>query len=262
VTTPCDIAAYVEELKGWTLNREEGVQHGRWDHEIRSVTLCWKATPGALEDAGSRGDDMVIGHESLYDPYDFDFNAFVAPGWQGWAINKRRKALLEKHKLTFMRIHTSADGICVGLGFAEWLGLGQWTKAENGALVWDRPECTLAELVAYVKQRTGLPAMRVSNVHSMDHKVRRIGLLGGGCGLDACVAVQERLAAAKCDVFIAGEADNYGFRFGAECGIPIIETSHEIAENPGLRTFMQMLAERFPKLRFTFYENKCPFRIV
>jgi putative NIF3 family GTP cyclohydrolase 1 type 2 len=67
---------------------------------------------------------------------------------------------------------------------------------------------------------------------------------------------------AGCDVFVAGECDNYGFRYAAECGIPTIETSHETSENAGFRHFMGMLQKRFPDLRFTFFENQCPYVIV
>jgi len=262
MTTPCDIAAFVEELKGWTINREEGVHHGRWDHQIRSVTMCWKATLDAMEDAGRRGDDLMIGHESLYDPYDFDFNAFVRPGWQSWSLNERRRELLNKHKLTYLRLHSSVDGLYVGEGFAELLNLGAPVKGKNGATVWDRPECTLAELLAHVKTRVGLSPVRVCAPKGMQQRVHRIGLLIGGAGLDANVGAQEHLIAAGCDVFIAGECDNYGFRYAQECGVPTIETSHEVSENPGLRKFHAALEKRFPELRFTFCENSCPYVIA
>jgi putative NIF3 family GTP cyclohydrolase 1 type 2 len=61
------------------------------------------------------------------------------------------------------------------------------------------------------------------------------------------------------DVLIAGETDNCGFRFASECGIPLIETSHEVCENPGFRHFSQMLAQQFPELRVSFFENMCPY---
>jgi putative NIF3 family GTP cyclohydrolase 1 type 2 len=52
---------------------------------------------------------------------------------------------------------------------------------------------------------------------------------------------------------ITGESDNYGLRFAAECGIPTIETGHEVSENPGLQHFFRMLQERFPALDVAFY---------
>ena len=63
------------------------------------------------------------------------------------------------------------------------------------------------------------------------------------------------------DVFIAGESDSYGFRFSQECGIPMIETSHEVSENPGLRRFTDMLAKAFPELGCHFFENPCVWEV-
>ncbi|MBI5725689.1 MAG: Nif3-like dinuclear metal center hexameric protein [Planctomycetes bacterium] len=262
MVTPCDIAAYIEELKGWQINREEGVHHGRWDHRISAVTVCWKATPEALEDAGRRGDDLVIGHESLYDPYDFDFNAFVRPGWQNWGTNERRKKLLQKYNLTFLRLHSSVDGLYVGQGFADMLELGEPTKAHDGAPLWEIEQCPLSDLVRRVKEKTGLPSLRVCAPKGLEQKVSKIGLLIGGAGLDSNVGGQQRLIDAGCDVLISGESDNYGFRFAAENGIPTIETSHEVCENPGLRRFCGVLAGRFTDLRFTFYENPCVWQMA
>lgn len=37
----------------------------------------------------------------------------------------------------------------------------------------------------------------------------------------------------------------------------MIETSHEISENRGLRHFTEMLGQQFSDTEFTFYENEC-----
>ena len=99
--------------------------------------------------------------------------------------------------------------------------------------------------------------VRVAHLPDPDAKVSRVGLPWGGLGLFINVGYQQRLVVQDCDVFIAGEADNYGFRFAVECGIPMIETSHEISENPGLSHFTRMLSEQFPSVEFSFYENSC-----
>ena len=45
------------------------------------------------------------------------------------------------------------------------------------------------------------------------------------------------------------------FAFGSRLGIPMIETSHEDSENPGLRHFTALLAAAFPQVKFSFHEN-------
>jgi putative NIF3 family GTP cyclohydrolase 1 type 2 len=76
------------------------------------------------------------------------------------------------------------------------------------------------------------------------------------------VGYQQALVEQNCDVFIAGESDNYGFRFAQECGIPMIETSHEISENNGLKRFAKILAQELPEVKINFYENKCVWRVL
>ena len=84
----------------------------------------------------------------------------------------------------------------------------------------------------------------------------------GGLGLFVNVTYQQRLIEMSCDVLTAGESDNYGFRFSAELGIPMIETGHEISENPGLEHFARMLQDRFPELEVSFCECEPAWRMA
>jgi putative NIF3 family GTP cyclohydrolase 1 type 2 len=262
LTTVSDIIEAVTKLSGHPLNRDEGVHHGRADQEVRGVTVCWMASPAASEAAGRQGHQLLIGHESLYFPYDVVNAQDPPPGWQNWQTNRQRREGLEKWGLTFLRVHGSADEISIFDDFAERLGLGAPVYAEELVKVFEIEPCTLGQLVERVKVATGMPKLRVSPAGAYDRIVRRVGLPWGGLGLFVNVAYQQQLIEQGCDVFIAGEADNYGFRFSEECGIPMIETSHEISENAGLRHFMEKLAEVFPGVEFRFFENPIVWEIV
>jgi putative NIF3 family GTP cyclohydrolase 1 type 2 len=261
MTTPNDIIEWVQEIKGWPINHEEGVQHGSAEAKVRGVTVCWKAVPKAIAEAGLRGDDLLIGHESLYYPYYFDFDPDRTPGWPEWGINRRRKGQLEENHLTYLRLHSSVDTICIMTDMGRWLELGEATRTEHGSPVWEISECTVRELADRVKRISGLPAIRITAPKGMDHRVSRVGLLVGGAALCPNGGAFEPPIRAGCDVLIAGETDNYGFRYAAECGIPLVEISHEVSENPGLRRFTKMLAARFPDLAVSFYENTCPYTV-
>lgn len=261
MTTPNDIIRWVENIKGGTINHEEGVHHGSPEAEVHSVTVCWKAVPEAIAAAGSRGDDLIIGHESLYYPYYFDFDPNRTPGWPEWEINKRRKAQLESHGLTYLRLHSSIDVICIALDMGRWLELGEPAKSADGALVWYIEACTVRTLAERAKRLSGLASIRVSAPNGLEQRVSRVGLLVGGAGLCPNGGAFEPYIRAGCDVLIAGETDNYGFRYAIECGISLIETSHEISENPGFRHLAEMLAEAFPSLAVTFFENTCPYEL-
>ena len=268
MTTIKDITTYVERLTNDPLNRDEGVHHGSIDAEVTSVLVCWMATSEAIEEAGRSGADLLLAHESLYYPYDAAVRDDVPEGWREWRANKTRRKLLDEHGLTFLRVHGSMDEMTILTDFAELLGLGE-PVCQDGPVgsttlsgrrgkvrVYEIEECTYGELIGRVKKRTGMDRLRVSFGGDLDRKVRRIGLAWGGLGLYTNVAYQERLLERGVDVLVAGETDNYGFRFPAEWNVPMIETSHETSENPGIRRFSEMLATEFPDLRVHFYENE------
>lgn len=252
-----DIIHYVETSTGHGLHGDEGVQHGDAGRTLGGVTVSWMASPDAIRAAGEAGHELLIAHESLYYPYDV-INAEKAPeDWREWKVNEQRRSLLEQYHLCFARLHGSLDEICILDAFVDLLGLGEAVFVDGPVKVYEIPPCSLRELIRNVKQRVGMAHVRVAAAGDMDRTVSRIGLPWGGLGLFVNVGYQQRLVAQGCDVFITGESDNYGFRFAAECGIPTIETSHELSENPGLDRFAAMLGQAFPDVQFRFHENKC-----
>lgn len=262
MTTISDIIHHVETLAGHKLSRDEGVQHGDATRELSGVTVAWMATPDAIRAAGKCGHELLIAHESLYYPYNVIISDNPPPDWKEWRVNRQRRSLLEQHDLSLVRIHGSADEICIFDTFAEVLELGVPVFCERLVKVYEIPACPLHTLIRKVKERMGMAHLRVAAAGDMNRIVSRVGLPWGGLGLFVNVGYQQSLVAQGCDVFIAGESDNYGFRFAAECGIPMIETSHELSENPGLRRFTEMLREAFPDIAFRFYENDCIWEIA
>jgi len=262
MTRPSDIIDFVEARTGHALNSDEGVQHGDGERCVRGATVAWMATPDAIEGAGAAGHELLIAHESLYYPYDVLRAADAPADWKQWKVNRQRRSLLEQHDLALVRLHGSVDEICIFDTFAELLGLGEAVFADGLVKVYEIAACPLHELVGKVKERVGMPGVRVSDAGDMNRTVRRVGLPWGGVGLSLNVGYQQALVAQDCDVFIAGESDNYGFRFAAECEIPMIETSHEVSESPGLDRFTAMLARSFPGVEFRFHEDECIWRMV
>jgi putative NIF3 family GTP cyclohydrolase 1 type 2 len=262
MTTIQDIVAFVESLTGHPLAREERLFLGTPEREVSGATVCWMATPEAIHAAGTKGHDLLIGHESLYYPYDAPDADRLPADWESWPTNRQRRELLSAYDLTFLRLHGSADEVCIFDDFARVLGFGKPVVAEGLTKVFEIAPCSLGELVERVKTRVGMPAVRVSAAQGLEQRVRRVGLPWGGLGLFVNVGYQQELIELGCDALIAGESDNYGFRFAQELGIPMIETSHEISENPGLRHFAALLAEAFPDVAFGFFENPVVWQMV
>ncbi len=260
--TVMDIVEYVESLSGHKLNVDEGVHFGNELKEIKTALICWMATKGAIESACRVGADLIITHESLYFPYDASVRDDNPEGWEDWPVNHNRRQLLDKYNLTLLRVHGSADEICVFDAFRRQLGLPE-ASVDGGRFNYKRFDiepCCLYELIERVKIAVNMKHLRFSAPNGLNQKVSKIGLLWGGVGLFVNVINQAKLLELGCDVFIAGETDDYGFRFARDEGIPVIETSHEISENEGLKEFRDILQAQFPHIKFEFYENQCPWR--
>ncbi|MGC9348120.1 MAG: Nif3-like dinuclear metal center hexameric protein [Anaerolineae bacterium] len=266
MTTVKDIIRYVEGLAGHRLNADETVGHGTADRTVTGVTVCWMATPEAIRACAEQGHELLIGHESLYYPYNAPNAANLPDGWERWPVNRQRRELLSEHVLTFLRIHGSADEIAIFDAFAEMLELGQPIVEEGLVKVYEIAPCPLGTLVSRVKRQVGMDGLRISVPETygdpMEETVHRVGLPWGGLGLFVNVEYQQRLIEQGCDVFVAGESDNYGFRFAREAGIPMIETSHEVSENPGLVVFTQMLQAKFTDVTFEFFENDTAWQMA
>jgi putative NIF3 family GTP cyclohydrolase 1 type 2 len=247
----------VEELSGHPLTGEEKILHGSPETEITGVTVCWMTTPEAITAAGEKGDNFIICHENLYFPYDMADYRKNNPTWPEWQTNTQRRALLEKYGITVLRLHSTPDRFCIFDDFAKWFDLGAPVFEEGVVKVYEIEETTLEDMLKKVKEQTGMDHLRYTAPKGLDQKVSRIGLPWGGVGLFVNVSYQQRLIEQGCNLFIAGESDNMGFRFSAECGIPMIETSHEISENPGLNTFTRALAAKMPDIKFSFFQNEC-----
>ena len=250
----------IESLSGHALNKDEGVHFGEANRDINHLLVCWMPTVDALQQAGNLRADIVLCHESLFYPYAAEVRANMPPDWRDWPTNKKRIEWMERHGLTVMRVHGSLDQICIYDTFAELLDLGEPVQTVNRTCkIYEVTPQPLRDLVDRVKAAVGLDTIRVSAPGGLDQEVHRVGLPWGGLGLFMNVAYQQNCVAADCDVLIAGESDNYGGRFGRDLGIPLIETDHEVSENPGLRRFCDIVREHLPELDVSFHECRRPW---
>lgn len=253
MTTIAEILAYVTMRSGHPLYADEGIRHGEAARPVHRVLVCFVPSVPALRYAGEHGYDLVLGHEKLYHPYDPLVRREDHPDWSSWPSNVARRELLERYGMTYARVHGSLDELVVFDAFAELLGLGAPCHAEGLIKVYEITPRPVGELVREVKHRLGLPHVRASLPQGPRQVVRRVGLPWGGLGLFVNVSYQQALIAQGVDVLIAGESDDYGLRFAADLGIPMIETSHVTSENPGLCIFARELEEAFPALDVLYY---------
>jgi putative NIF3 family GTP cyclohydrolase 1 type 2 len=238
-----EIITYIESTTGHSLNNDEYITFGKQDIKLTGVTVTWMVTPESIKSAADMGHNCIIHHEALTYPHP-GFSAGHGKEPKNWQINTQRKKLLAKHGITAIRIHGSADEICIYNAFAEQLVLGK-SIADDGSGVYSRkvfnsPVPTFGELIERVKKKMGMSAVRTTK-HNANRPVNRIGLPWGGLGLGMNVSYMQKLVDIGVDTFICGEADNFGIRFADEQGIAVIETSHEISETAGLQILTEKL---------------------
>lgn len=252
-----DLVQYLDGLAGG-LGEEEGIRFGTPAHPITKILLCWMANLAAIRQAVAIGADLIIAHESVLFPYTV-FERSGPPDFLSWQVNHNRLELLARHQISLVRAHITLDRFCIFDDFAAKLELGEPVVSKPGFVkIYEIRPTPYGALIAHVKEKMKLDCLRATP-GDKGRMVRRIGLPWGGLGLIVNTTYLQALLNEGCDCLIAGETDNYGFHFATDSGVDLIETSHEISENPGLEHFCQVLAAAFPQLQIRFFENKPPF---
>ncbi|NLF32064.1 MAG: hypothetical protein GX591_14400 [Planctomycetes bacterium] len=242
MTTPLDILAAARKRSGEPLRSDEGVSFGPAEAELTGVSVAWTASPQAIEAAARAGHNCLVHHENLTWPYP-GIASRHEPSELAWPTNARRLELLKRHGMTAVRLHDTADKLCVYRAFADQLQLrarpgGPWYAHR----LYDAPVPTFGRLIDHVKRCMGMAALRVST-HPADSPISAIGLPWGGLGLYTNVGYVEQLIEMGADALVCGETDNLGLRFAAELDIPVIETSHELSEARGMEELARLLGE-------------------
>ncbi|MCY4437882.1 MAG: Nif3-like dinuclear metal center hexameric protein [Chloroflexi bacterium] len=240
---------------------DEGILFGDREQEVGGIQVCWMASLDAIEHAKEAGANLIIAHEDLYFPSWRPPHSTTPVEYLSWRVNQRRIGLLAESGIAVIRAHGMLDRHCIFTAFAERLSLGKPAVDEGPYLkAYDLPPgTTYGALVEHVKSALGMEAVRATP-YDPTATVRRAGLPWGGLGLFVNVGYMQSTLKYGCDVFIAGESDNYGMHFALDSGVPMIETSHEVSENPGLAIFAQELQARLPEVPVHYYENQMPWR--
>lgn len=252
-----ELQKYLYNLKG-KLNSDEGLLFGDGEQEVESIQVSWMATLEAIENAHKAGTNLMLVHEALFYPYPFEHKPRPKE-YLSWSVNKKRLELLSRYEIVVIRFHGTLDEICIFDDFARALRLPEATIVEEGLVkLYDIEPITVEAMIEKVKNKLCVNSVRVTQC-DLNRKVSRIGLPWGGLGLSVNVDYQERLLKHNPDLFIAGEADSYAMHFVIDAGVVMIESSHEVSENIGLRSFSARLKQELKHIPVAFYENRKPW---
>ncbi len=95
-----------------------------------------------------------------------------------------------------------------------------------------------------------------ANREKLVHLAHEAGLAGAGFDVRAVRPPSVPPGTARLRVTVRYPvADADLRRFAAEAGVDLIETSHEVSENPGLARFAEILQKAFPEAPVVFHEK-------
>lgn len=233
-----------------------GLQVGVTEAEVSGVLLCLDVTESVLEEAVSKGCNLVVAHHPLvFHPLRVVGDATCVERCVRFAI---------KHDLTIYAVHTNLDNAVGGVSYEmanrlELIDISGLRPSTNGG----------ASGVVGVLE-TPLPAKdfvnKVKGVFDVEYamcnallerSIRKVALCGGAGDFLLQDAVD-----AGADAFITGEM-HYHRYFGQENIIQIITIGHYESEQYTINLLQRILHESFPGLKLAMTSvNTNPIVIV
>ncbi|MFW5973022.1 MAG: Nif3-like dinuclear metal center hexameric protein, partial [Bacteroidota bacterium] len=232
------------------------VKTGDPSQPLKGIVSAMFATVDVVQKAIDRGANFIVAHEPTF------YNHADETDWlSNDPVHQQKLRLLDRHAIVVFRFHDywhryKPDGILQGvLRQLEWQ---DYVHEDETVTI---PETTLAELVARVKRRMQVPAVRVIGDSSMI--CRRVGLLPGAWGGRRQISTIGR---DDVDVLICGEVNEWetpeyvrdAVALGQDKGL--IVTGHYASEEAGMRWLAEWLRLRLPDVAIHHVPSRDPFR--
>ena len=215
-----------------------GLQVGSPEQEVHGVLIALDCTPALVEEAASRGCDMILTHHPLlYHPLQTVDPEECVGGSIYAAV---------KHGCAIYAAHTSADRVKGGVSWtlAERLGLKNVCTLEPDeeglgfGIVGDLPEPKSSlEALKLVKEALGLPALRHSA--PVEGPVTRIAACGG-----SGTSLVGKALNSGAQLFVCGDITYH--HFFAPQGIMLADAGHFETEVGIVDIFCSVLKKNFP----------------
>jgi len=236
------------------------VKSGDPSQPVTGIVTTFIATCQVIERAIELGANLIITHEPTY----YTHRDEVA--WlEGNPVYAFKRDLLERNGIVVWRFHDywhmhRPDGITTGV--LKQLGWASYADPDQRARC-TIPATSLSELVATIKERLGIEAVRVAGDPSMI--CRHVALLVGAVPGEMQVEV---LGQEGVDVLVCGETQEWTaceyVRDAACSGVhkALIVLGHANSEEPGMNWLVAWLRPRFPGLAIAHVPAGDPFRYV
>jgi len=260
MTKVSDICAFIEQIAPLAMGNptdEYGLIVGDPGKLVRRGGVCWLPDSRVLARMEAAGIDMVVSHEHLWlrpqrhSPW-YSHEAAL----EDKVGQIKRRAIYERTGMAALRLHSPWDAkpeVGVRDQCARWLGLGSRLAGGKYTGVYGVDPITLGALTARINHLMpdGVPARLFGPA---DRVVSRVGLAYGGLGGNQ-INIAEELQFLGAEVIVFGDLIEEIALPALELDIPVIETLHGLTEEPGMRSLMRLLAERFTDVDWRFFES-------
>ena len=226
-----------------------GLQVGLTETEISGALLCLDVTEAVVDEAISRGCNLIVAHHPLI----FRKLAHISDG----SYVERAVIKAIKNDVVIVAMHTNLDNALDGVNFkmAEKMGLtdlqplqepevdGKWS-----GVVGTLPEPMSAEdFVKMLKERFGVASVRANEL--LRRPVSRVALCGGAGSFMLGDALR-----AGADAFVTGEMGYHEF-FGHEQQLQICVIGHYESEQFTTEVFDEIIREHCPGVKTVIAET-------
>lgn len=239
---------------------------GRPDDKVKGILTTWLATPEALRYAADNNLNLIVCHEPLYWEENEDPPLYRCPGPYNKPLDWEKhpnhviKKIIKDANLTVLHIHFGLDRLFIYDAFTEAMGLGKVIAGDVYEKVYELPrKMKLYELIEHVKKKIGLCSIRY--VGDEMKTIEKVGNCWGGVGLSINQYYARRAIQNGADAIICGEMDEFAMFFAQQCKVALIETSHVLSENFGIKIFADDLRNHFAPVPVEFYEVKIPYQV-
>ena len=235
---------------------------GDWNSEVTGIVTTFMATAGVIQDAASKGANLIITHEPTY------FTHSDQTGWlAGDEVFRLKQQLIRDSQMNIWRFHdhmhqTNPDRIYAGLHQE----LGWETFSVPGKRhCYLIPPTTVEALTAYLTHKLNVKAVRI--IGDPGTQVERVGFLvgGGSLGLGSEHMPMELMREENLDVMVCGEIMEWTLcayvRDAVQLGLnrAMIILGHNRTEEVGMQHLPAWLETFLPGIPIQFSEAGEPF---
>ena len=245
-----DVTKVIEEFAPLAIQEKwdnSGLCIGSPDAPVSSVLFGLDCTPELVDEAIECGADMIVTHHPLI----FSGLKKISPeDMVGEAVIKAIKA-----GISIYAAHTNADKVIAGVSGAMAAKLALQNVeilSEDGegtglGVVGDLPEpMTAQQMVAFVKERFGLQAMRTSKL--IDGEIKKVALCGGSGG-----SLISAAKTAGAQVYLSGDISYHNF-FTPE-GFMLMDIGHYESEIEIVDILFSLVKKNFPTFAVRITQN-------